>query len=59
MSPTEITRAWKDCVFREHLTDSERGAAGASRWRIGGTAASAGRPDDAGSHTRDHEHGVL
>ena len=24
MSPVEITRAWKDCVFRDNLTDAER-----------------------------------
>jgi len=24
MSPADITRAWKDCGFREHLTDAER-----------------------------------
>jgi mersacidin/lichenicidin family type 2 lantibiotic len=26
MSPTEITKAWKDCAFRESLTDSQRAA---------------------------------
>src|SRR6266542_6671933 len=24
MSPTEITRAWKDCAFRDSLTDDQR-----------------------------------
>jgi len=24
MSPAEITRAWKDCAFRESLTDAQR-----------------------------------
>jgi mersacidin/lichenicidin family type 2 lantibiotic len=24
MSPTEITRAWKDCAFREGLSEAER-----------------------------------
>ena len=39
MSPAEITRAWKDCVFREHLTDAERALVPAHP-----AGASAGRP---------------
>ncbi len=39
MSPTDITRAWKDYAFREHLNGRRaRAAAGASRWCVGDAA---------------------
>jgi mersacidin/lichenicidin family type 2 lantibiotic len=45
MSPTEITRAWKDAAFRDSLTDSQRamlpahpaGASAANSYHGGGT----------------------
>lgn len=45
MSPMEITRAWKDCAFREALTDAQRallpahpaGASAANGYRGHGT----------------------